>query len=160
MLQLSQWITSLPLSASMRRITWLVPVLQVVHILATGMILSAVVMIEMRLWGASRERMALERSREFQPWIWLALAVATLTGIGLMFAAPRSFRDGAFVAKLWMMGGAMIATLLLPLVLRANKSGGKEGHGLANFVGAAALMLWLGATFAGRGRWIAGFLGG
>lgn len=160
MLQLSQWVNSLPLSLAMRRITWLIPVLQILHILSIGMILSSVVMIEMRLWGVSREQTALERSRRFAPWIWWALAVSTLTGIGLMLGAPRSFRDSAFVAKLWMMAAATIATLVLPLVLQSNASGGKEGRGLANFVGAAALVLWLGAALAGRGRWIAGWLGG
>ena len=30
----------------------------------------------------------------------------------------------------------------------------------AQLVGIAALVLWLGATLAGRGRWIAGMLGG
>jgi hypothetical protein len=160
MLQLSQWVNSLPISLMLRRIGWFIPILQIIHILSIGAILSSMVMIEMRLWGASRDRTALERSRQFLPWIWLALAISIITGIGLMLGAPRSFRDSAFVAKLWMMGAATVATLLLPLVLRSNQSGGKEGRGLANFVGAAALVLWLGATLAGRGRWLAGLLGG
>ena len=159
MLELSQWINGLPISIFMRRITWLIPVLQIVHIFSIGMILSSMVMIDLRLWGVSREKTAVERSREFLPWIFVALAVSTLTGIGLMLGAPRSFRDSAFVAKLWMMAAATVATLALPVLLRANPTGGKEGRGLASIVGAAALALWLGATLAGRGRWIAGWLG-
>jgi hypothetical protein len=160
MLELSQWVNSLPISLTLRRITWFIPVLQIIHILSVGAVLSSMVMIEMRLWGISRDQTALERSRQFLPWIWWALALSILTGVGLMLGAPRSFRDSAFVAKLWMMGAATIATLLLPLVLRSNPSAGKEGGGVANFVGAAALVLWLGATLAGRGRWLAGLLGG
>ena len=159
MLELSQWINGLPISIYMRRITWLIPVLQIVHILSIGMILSCTVMIDLRLWAVSREKTAIERSREFLPLIFVALAVSLLTGIGLMLGAPRSFRDSAFVAKLWMMAAATVATLALPLLLRVNPSGGKEGRGLAGIVGAAALALWLGATLAGRGRWIAGWLG-
>jgi len=159
MLELSQWVNGLPISIFMRRITWLIPALQIVHILSIGMILSCTVMIDLRLWAVSREKTAIERSREFLPLIFVALAVSLLTGIGLMLGAPRSFRDSAFVAKLWMMAAATVATLALPLLLRVNPSGGKEGRGLAGIVGAAALALWLGATLAGRGRWIAGWLG-
>jgi hypothetical protein len=160
MAQLSQWVASLPLSLVMRRITWLVPVLQTLHILSTGIVLSSVVMIDMRVWGASRSDTAIARSERFMPWMWTALAVATLTGIALMLASPRSFRDGAFVAKLYLMTAAVVATAVLPSMLRRNACGGRDAGVPAQLVGLAALLLWLGATLAGRGRWIAGILGG
>jgi uncharacterized membrane protein len=160
MAQLSQWVGSLPISLSMRRITWLLPVVQTLHILATGIVLSSVVMIDMRVWRASRSGTAIARSERFMPWMWAALAVATLTGIALMLASPRSFRDGAFVAKLYLMAAAMVASAALPSMLRRNACGGKDAGVPAQLVGLAALLLWLGAAFAGRGRWIAGLLGG
>jgi uncharacterized membrane protein len=160
MAQLSQWVGSLPISLAMRRITWLVPMLQTLHILSTGIVLSSVVMIDMRVWGASRSDTAIARSERFMPWTWTALAVAALTGIGLMLASPRSFRDSAFVAKLYLMAAAMVATAALPSMLRRNACGGKDAGVPARLVGLAALLLWLGAALAGRGRWIAGMLGG
>jgi len=159
MAELSQWVGSLPVSLAMRRITWLIPMLQTLHILSIGIVLSAVVMIDLRIWGASRSGTAIARSERFMPWMWTALAVATLTGIALMFGAPRSWRDGAFVAKLYMMAAAAMATAALPFLLRW-QGDGKDGGGIARLVGVAALVLWLGATLAGRGRWIAGALGG
>jgi hypothetical protein len=159
--QLAQWVASQPASLWMRQIVWMVPVLQTLHILSIGMILSAVVMIDLRIWGVSRAQTLFERGRRFVPWIWVALAVATVTGIALMFAAPRSWRDAAFVAKLYMMAGATVATFALPFLLRWNSGRGqKDAGGLATLIGTAALVLWVGATLAGRGRWIAGFLGG
>jgi hypothetical protein len=160
MAELSQWIGSLPISMAMRRITWLVPMLQTVHILSIGIVLSSVVMIGLRVWGASPSGTAIGRSERFMPWMWTALAAATLSGIALMFGSPRSFRDGAFVAKLYMMGGATVATAALPIMLRRNGCGGRDAGVPAQLVGIAALVLWLGATLAGRGRWIAGMLGG
>jgi len=159
MAELSQWVGSLPISLAMRRITWLIPMLQTLHILSIGIVLSAVVMIDLRIWGISRSGTAIVRSRRFMPWMWTALAVATLTGIALMVGAPRSWRDGAFVAKLYMMAAATAATVALPLLLQWHGDG-KDGGGIARLVGVAALVLWLGATLAGRGRWIAGMLGG
>jgi hypothetical protein len=159
MAELSQWVGSLPISVAMRRITWLVPMLQTLHILSIGIVLSSVVMIDLRIWGASRSGTAIARSKRFMPWMWTALAVATLTGIALMFGAPRSWRDAAFVAKLYMMAAATVATVALPIMLRRNDRG-KDAGVPAQLVGIAALVLWLGATLAGRGRWIAGLLGG
>ena len=160
MAELSQWVGSLPVSAAMRRITWLVPTLQTLHILSIGIVLSSVVMIDLRVWGASRSGTAITRSERFMPWMWSALAVATLTGIALMLGSPRSFRDGAFVAKLYLMVAATVATAALPVMLRRNACGGKDAGVPAQLVGIAALLLWLGATLAGRGRWIAGMLAG
>ena len=161
MAALAQWVGNLPISLWMRQITWLIPILQTLHILSIGMILSAVVMIDLRIWGVSRSQSLVERSRRFLPWVWVALVVSTLTGIALMVGAPRSWRDAAFVAKLYMMAAATVATLALPLLLRWNQGGGqKDARGVANFVGTTILLLWIGATLAGRGRWIAGWLGG
>jgi len=160
MAELSQWVASLPISVVLRRITWFAPTMQTLHILSIGIVLSSVVMIDLRVWGASRSSTAIARSERFMPWMWTALAVATLTGIALMLASPRSFRDSAFVAKLYMMGAATIATAALPMMLRRNACGGKDAGVPAQLVGIAALVLWLGATLAGRGRWIAGLLAG
>jgi hypothetical protein len=160
MAELSQWVGSMPISMAMRRITWLIPVLQTLHVLSIGIVLSSVVMIDLRMWGASRSGTAIARNERFAPWMWTALAIAALSGIGLMFGAPRSWRDGAFVAKLYMMAAATIATAALPIMLRRNDCGGKDAGVPARLVGVAALVLWLGATLAGRGRWIAGLLGG
>src|SRR5262252_9625040 len=139
MAELSQWIGSLPISMAMRRIAWLVPVLQTMHILSIGIVLSSVVMIDLRVWGASRSGTAIARSKRFMPWMWTALAVATLTGIVLMLGAPRSFRDGAFVAKLYMMAAATVATAALPIMLRRNGCGGREAGVPARLVGLVAL---------------------
>lgn len=160
MAELSQWVGRLPLSVAMRPITWLVPMLQTLHILSIGIVLSSVVMIDLRLFGASRTGTAIARSERFMPWMWTALAVATLTGVALMFGSPRSWRDGAFVAKLYMTAAATVATVVLPIMLRRNGCGGRDAGVPAQLVGIAALALWLGATLAGRGRWIAGLLGG
>ena len=123
MAQLSQWVGTLPISFAMRRIVWLVPTLQTFHILSIGFVLSSVVMIDLRVWGVSRSGTAIARSERFLPWMWAALAIATITGIGLMLGAPRSFRDGAFVAKLYLMVAATLATVALPMMLRRNARG-------------------------------------
>jgi hypothetical protein len=160
MIELSSWINGLPISLAARRVIWLVPLLQTVHILSIGFVLSALIMIDLRAWGVARAPTLAAAGQRFLPWLWAALAIATLTGVGLMIGAPRSFRDGAFVTKLYLMGAAAVATVALALVLRVQGNAKDLRSPAVGIIGTMALLLWFGATLAGRGRWIAGLLGG
>jgi hypothetical protein len=159
MAELSQWVAGLPIGLAMRRIPWIIPSLQTLHILAIGIVLSAVVMIDLRIWGASRTDSSVERGRGFLPWLWVAVAVTVFTGIALMIGAPRSWRDEVFIAKMLLMALATAATLALPYLLR-RLDRDKGGHPMVGLFAAVTLVLWLGVTLAGRGRWIAALLYG
>ena len=50
MIAFVQSLQSTPLSLSVRRIGWLIPMMQTVHILANGLVLSAIIMIDLRVW--------------------------------------------------------------------------------------------------------------
>jgi hypothetical protein len=50
MIAFIQWLQSTPLSLSVRRISWLIPMMQTLHILANGLVLSAIIMIDLRVW--------------------------------------------------------------------------------------------------------------
>jgi hypothetical protein len=156
--ELAQWVASLPLSAAMRRITWLVPWLQIAHIVAIGVILSTVALIGMRSWGAPRA--PLSGRHRYAPWLLAALVIVTASGVALMLSSPRSFRDTIFLAKMIMMALALPVTLVLPLV--AGRPGVEKFGSKRTTVGVlagCALVLWVGVTLAGRGRWMAGLLG-
>src|SRR5580704_11387912 len=70
MADLAQWLTSLPLGVVMRRHGWLFPLLQTLHILATGLVMSATIMISLRLWRVSKTQSIGARSHRYLPWIW------------------------------------------------------------------------------------------
>jgi hypothetical protein len=160
MVELASWLASLSIGQALRRLDWLVPWLQIIHILANGIILSAVVMIDMRIWGISRSQASIAMARRFQPWIWVGLFVLTVSGIALIFYAPRRLlTDITFQVKMVVMGLAIAATLaLLLLALRPGREAGHDdigGHKLASLLGTLTLVLWVGVTLAGRGRWLA-----
>lgn len=161
MADLAQWLTALPLSAAMRRIAWLFPLLQTIHILAIGMMLSSVIMISLRLWGASRTQPLAMCAHRYMPWIWISLVVVTVTGVALVVGNPRSLRDPALVVKLWLMVPATAITLVLAVAMRSKAFWEKNPatRGAMGLAATAALVLWLGVTFAGRGRWIANLIG-
>ena len=151
-----QWLQSTPLSLTIRKISWLIPLLQTLHILANALVLAAVVMIGLRVWGWSRAEPALERARRFLPWIWAAMGVLTATGIVLIIAAPRrTLLDRTFQVKMLIMVLAIGATLALVATLRREPW---DRSRATSVVAVASLLLWIGATVAGRGRWIGNLL--
>jgi len=159
MVELAAWLASLPLSQALRRISWLVPWLQIIHILANGMILSAVVMIDLRIWGISRSQASIAMARRFQPWIWAGMVLLTVTGIVLILFGPRRvLTDLAFQVKMATMGLAMAATIGLQFALRPSPQTWDHDSGatkLISALGALTLFLWIVVTLAGRGRWFA-----
>jgi len=161
MADLAQWLTGLPFSLAMRRIAWLFPLLQTVHILAIGMMLSSVIMVSLRLWGVSRTQTIAARGHRYLPWIWTSLVVLTVTGVALAVGNPRTLRDPALQVKLWMMVPAIAATLILAVAMRGEALWEKNARarGMAGLAATATLILWLGVTLAGRGRWMANLIG-
>jgi len=158
MVELASWLASLPVGQALRRLNWLVPWLQIIHILANGIILSAVVMIDLRVWGISRSQSSVAMARRFQGWIWAGLVLLTVSGIALLLYSPRRVLiDVTFQVKMAVMGLAIAATIALLLALRPGREAGAHDAGglkLAGLLGTLTLALWVGVTLAGRGRWI------
>lgn len=160
MRELTLWLNSLPLGAMMRRPGWPIPLLQTLHILTIGMVLSSVVMIAMRIWGSAGPTLA-ERSRRFLPWLWAGLVLSTVTGVLMLIAEPRRSLNGTFQVKMIIMAVAVLATIAFEVALRRNKVAwdGMPGPRVrAGVYVASTLVLWMAVTIAGRGRWIASFL--
>ena len=162
MADLAAWLASLPLGQALRRLNWLVPWLQIIHILANGLVLAAVLMIDLQAWGLSRSFPTPAMARRFQPWIWSALVVLTLSGILLLLYTPRrALNDLAFHTKMVTMGIAIVATLALTFAMRPRQAAGEPAptdagqNALTTLLATLALVLWVGVTLAGRGRWFA-----
>ena len=164
MIAFIQWLQSTPLSLSVRRISWLIPMMQTLHILANGLVLAAIIMIDLRVWRRAAAEPIADRVRRLLPWLWSALGVLTVTGLVLVLGTPRrTLLDPTFQAKMLIMVVAIVATIALTAMLRGitpEPASARRMTGvLASVAGAATLLLWLGATIAGRGRWIANVIG-
>src|SRR5438067_13826067 len=101
MMDLVQWLNALPMSSAVRRISWVIPLMQTIHILATGVILSSAIMIALRIWGVARSQTFVESALRFEPWIWSAMVLLTFTGVVLiMGASRRALLDPTFQVKI------------------------------------------------------------
>jgi hypothetical protein len=149
------WLSQTPLSLVMQNTSWVVPTLQVIHILSVSMLMAAMVMLDLRMmgWVQRRQTIAQTASR-FLPWLWPALGVLAVTGTLLTITEPsRELMSPAFRAKIIMI--VLVATLAAAIgrLLRRDARFWDDHALSAIVVAASSLVLWLGILTAGR--WIA-----
>jgi prepilin signal peptidase PulO-like enzyme (type II secretory pathway) len=139
----------------MQNASWVVPALQVIHILSVSVLMAAMVMLDLRMLGVVQRRQTIaQTASRFLPWLWPALGVLALTGALLTITEPsRELMSPAFRAKMLMIVivGALAATI--GRSLRRDARYWDDRAGAAILVAAFSLILWLGILTAGR--WIA-----
>jgi hypothetical protein len=148
-------------SAAVRRSLWAIPALATVHILATGMVLSSVIMIDLRVWGVSRSQTLIQSAQRFAPWLWAAMILLVVTGIGLTISQPRrTLLDPSFQIKMVLMMVAIFVTAGFQVAVVRNSmawSADQRVRLAAGLFAAVTLLLWIIVTLAGRGRWMGTF---
>lgn len=135
--------------------TWLFPLLNSLHVLSVCFMLGALLMLDLRMAGVAATRYSIKQlTSDFLPWIWLSFVIAVLSGAALFITrASAHILNPAFQWKLALMALAAINMLLFhwrgsrfPELLSNNSA-------LPLWIklsGIASLLLWSGATLAGR----------
>lgn len=105
------WLDASSLSQLFKVTSWVVPAVQSIHILAIGVVLSASVIISLRLLGFGTRYMDVASlSERLIPPAWWALLVLLVSGLLLIITEPgRTLTNPYFFAKM----GCLI--VLLPL---------------------------------------------
>jgi hypothetical protein len=152
------WLGATPLSMLIQQVAWIIPAVQILHILCIAMVMSSVFMIDLRLLGViARGQPVAAVAERYLPWIWPTLIVLLLSGSLLIIGEPsRSLENPAFRLKLLMIITAIAVTASFQRSLRqdprfweassARRAGGR-------FMAVVSLCLWVGIVCAGR--WIA-----
>jgi len=146
------------LSGLISRVGWIIPVLQIIHILAISSVISSVFLLNLRLigiWGGDEAPDA--ASRRLLPFIWWPLPILLVTGALLITAEPaRSLENPSFALKMALLAAAIGLTLLsqrlyarTPARPRTLQPASMAARGL----GVASIAAWVGIVLAGR--WIA-----
>lgn len=147
------WLELTPLAQTLQTTEWVIPSLQILHILAIGLLMSSVLLVNLRLLNLVFADQPLARiAARFLPVIWWCLPVLLLTGMLMITAEPaRSLENTAFQVKMLLLLMAVGLTLTTQLRVDTNRWGGERAlrAGIAVF----SLLLWVGIVFAGR--WIA-----
>lgn len=172
MVALSQWIqtsTPVPTFALWLQKQWYsdiiakthfaIPALQTIHTLAVAMLLTAVLMITLRVFMvAGKNRTLAQTLHRFVPWIWWCLLVLFITGSLLALGEPpRDLQNPAFWTKMVVVPIAALITLGIQSSMFKNIVGWEAAAThrgvVAQAVAVLFILLWL--LIMGLGRWIA-----
>jgi cytochrome bd-type quinol oxidase subunit 2 len=126
------------------------PIVQTVHLLGIAVIMSSVVLLDLRILGlALPSQDVQELTRRVMPWVWWTLPVMLLSGSMFVFARPRRyFTNPVFGLKFALLLPAVALAAVLHFV-----SVRKPDDWRTKLVAALSLLLWVGVVLAGR--WIA-----
>ena len=152
--EFAEWLQATPVSVTVQSITWIIPLLQSIHILMIGVVFVSSLMITLRVLGRVRaeEPFGVVWNR-FAPWMWGGLVVMALTGLTLIVGEPvREFGAVSFWLKMSLLVISLTSIYVFGRTLRPETltstttefSAGRKAAALATVV------LWLVIIFLGR----------
>lgn len=155
---LADWLAATSLSTQLQTVTWAIPDLQSVHIVALAFLMASAWLLDLRLLGfKERSQPVAAVARRFLPWVWWPLGVLVLSGALLVTAEPGELLgNSVFQLKMLLLAAAIVVTLVLQRMALANsKFADVPAESAAVSPGMKALaivslLLWVAIAFAGR----------
>ena len=156
-MDITPWLKSLEdsgVATTIRNSSYLFPSLEAVHVLALGLMLGTITVVDLRMLGvASKARSAERVSSEVLKWTWAAFAVVALSGFTMFTTNARVYaHNTAFLIKLCLLAAAGINMAVFHLT--ADRTIDRWDRESAPPIGKAAavlsLALWIAVVFAGR----------
>ena len=156
--ELSKWLAATPLSHTIQTTSWIIPTIQIIHILGVAVLFSSAVLVDLRIWRLLERDIPLAQvARRFLPPIWPVLLILLITGSLLIVGEPRrSLLNSTFYLKMALLAVAIMLTAGLQRSISSSPNSWDKDRGrrlAARFAATASIALWCGILFAGR--WIA-----
>jgi hypothetical protein len=148
------WLSQTSLSLAIQTHEWIIPTIQSIHIVAIGVALSSVFMIDLRILGwAGRDQSLVEVTDRFNPWLWGALSLLLATGMVMVIGEPaRELLAFSFWMKMCLVavGTAVVAGFRITVRKNGNyweRPGSRRG---IKSLALLTLLIWLGVVILGR----------
>ncbi len=134
------------------------PISQAIHILGIAVVMSSIVMVNLRFLGmAVPGQNVSEMIQRLMPWAWWALPINAVTGLLFVVARPvRYFYNPVFGIKFSLMLPAVVLAFIVYWLNRRDAGFWERTlvrRNAARVIAAVSLLLWVGVVLAGR--WIA-----
>ena len=149
------WLADTRASDVIRSVTWVIPAVQTVHILAISAVFSAVMLIHLRsLKFVARSEPRADVARRFAPIIWYGTLVLLVTGVILIVGEPhRELANPVFQIKMVLLVVALVLTAVFQRLMQADLLYWDHTHArraAAAALSVISLAVWIGIVFAGR----------
>ena len=156
--ELSKWLAATPLSHTIQTTSWIIPTIQIIHILGVAVLFSSAVLVDLRIWRLLERDIPLTQvARRFLPPIWPVLLILLITGSLLIIGEPRrSLLNSIFYLKMALLAFAIMLTAGLQRSISLSPDSWDKDRRrrlAARFAATASIAVWCGILFAGR--WIA-----
>jgi putative copper export protein len=156
--ELSKWLAATPLSHTIQTTSWIIPTIQIIHILGVAVLFSSAVLVDLRIWRLLERDIPLAQvARRFLPPIWPVLLILLVTGSLLIVGEPRrSLLNSTFYLKMALLAVAIMLTAGLQKAISSSPNSWDKDRRrrlAARFAATASIAVWCGILFAGR--WIA-----
>ena len=156
--EFSKWLAATEVSHLIQTTTWIIPTLQIIHILSVAVIFSSAALVDLRLWRLLNRDVPLpEVAQRFLPAIWPVLLILLVTGSLLIVGEPRrSLLNSTFYLKMALLAVAILLTAGLQRSLSSSPNfwdRDRRRRMAGRFAATVSILVWCGILFAGR--WIA-----
>ena len=139
MLAVAHWLGATPFSQEIQARTWLIAMLQGIHILMIGLVFVSMLMIALRVLGRVRNDETVEDVwARFAPFLWGGLAVMIGTGLLLIIGEPER---QAHALSFWIKMALVVIAVWGARMLRRRPT-----KDLAWFM----ILIWILIIFLGR----------
>ena len=148
-----QWCEQSGIGETIRRSSWLFPVIEAIHLLGLGVIGGAVLVVDLRLLGLGlRRQSAAQLTRDAQPWLVGSLILMIITG-GLLFLseAIKCYYHDAFWFKMSCLFLAIVFTFTIQRKVTMTEETRRSAV-WSRVVAVVSVLLWAGVGVGGR--WI------
>jgi hypothetical protein len=156
--EFSRWLATTSLSHTIQTAGWIIPALQVIHILCVAVVFSSAILVDLRIWRLLQRDVPMpEVARRFLPAIWPVLLILLITGSLLIVGEPRrSLLNSTFYLKMALLPVAIMLTAGLQRSISSSPTfwdKDRRRRVAGRFAATVSILVWCSILFAGR--WIA-----
>ena len=149
-----QGIEASSIARWMREALWAYPAVETIHILALGLVVGSVVVVDLRLIGLSRDVSVARLSRHALPWTVGAFGVAMLTGLLMFTAHAEDFlTNRVFALKMGLILAAGVNAGIMhtgPWRSIAQWDTGAMPPAAVRWCAALSIAIWIAVVACGR----------
>lgn len=150
----ADWLSRTSLSVEIQSHEWIIPTIQSIHIVAIGVVMASVFLIDLRVLGwAGRDQSLRDTTGRFFPWLSGALCVLLGTGIFMIIGEPaRELLAFSFWFKMFLVAvGTLIATVFQISLKRNEHYWEKSLHRRSvKTLAILTFLIWVGIVILGR----------